>query len=682
MSSVGVMYSKLSRLQSRNISRHLVHTFFDNVDISSLSLAKSISYRLRMPILELLPRFEEAIPHIPPKKPELAFPLPNIGSNSRLEHILNTKFSRCDAAGNDIARNVVLRLVARTLDNYVRLQAKPDFAEGFWQFARESCNWKDCDATVHPIYQDAVTRLFVAFSEEHIIDQALALVDRYSDSRMIDPGSISPHEWFGRIPDVFGVIPVTSKLIARSFYPNGSSLEKANMILAIEDVAKVRKEKLGEVMRYHPEPFRISRIVKINGSEAFVGSPMHFSQYDAIPVYVRANGDELRLTFAYKSKSQDCWRRFAGYLRGIFWKGSSEHLQNFHWRIQKALDYVYENERHTDITMGSSKPIDITEAICPAAVQREPRLTETALKIILHSEDVLQTQMSLGSVPLNAEQERTETRMELVDYWWGGSIEGPYGRYMNLIVRSSNYLYCMALTEADLFLKYAEHRNEGGINSAGAPLRGVPVPKSERWLFTPAVEYDGQEKEAVYENPRISVHGTIAIGGGNRVRVNGIHNTEKSPFFKLKNGLSDVSRLLWSEKFDDAERKLRGIMETGGDLPLIETPPNLPPKEVLDEDAEQRHIQLISAFERYFSYHTHPDWEQKKRNVIAQYAITESEFALFKRYAEWAKGWKTYAVSYGDLDQWTRATIETRLEKLAMKWAEIMSSPTILHTRP
>ncbi len=310
--------------------------------------------------------------------------------------------------------------------------------------------------------------------------------------------------------------------------------------------------------------------IEFDSRRVMFGSPLKTGKYESIPVYIDDESGQTRLVLAYRSGSQGCWRRFAGFMSGIFWKGESEHLQNFDFRIQMKLDAIYESMPAQAVLGPDGNPFSLQDlGISAEGVCRgDSEIYGNSIALIGGAERVLQGAMLHQQEEFDVHAEGNRPG-RLIAFWWSGNAEDPYGRHVNLMVLSRNmkHLYCLALTDDGMFPKYVQGAASDGINSAGAPLTGVDIPEESLWMLTPIVEYDSQcDKVKREDTMEADIHGTV-VGGGNRVRILGVHENSKSPFYELNNGMSDYYRLLRSENFGLVDAKLRRILEAGRRAP-------------------------------------------------------------------------------------------------------------------
>jgi len=418
--------------------------------------------------------------------------------------------------------------------------------------------------------------------------------------------------------------------------------------------------------------------IKINNRAVRFGSPMKTGKYESIPVYVEDETGQTRLVIAYRSGSQACWRRFAGFACGIYWKGKSEHLQNFDFRIQMKLDAIYDSTPAKAVFGPDGNALCLedlgisAECIC----RGDGILAITAAGLITDTEHILQDAMLRLQEPFDVHASGNKPN-RLIAFWWAGNAEDPYGRHVNLMVLSRNmkYIYCLALTDDGMFPKYIQDASAYGINGAGAPEYGVPIPEESLWMLTPIVEYDSQSDKVKREGTlEAHIHGTV-VGGGCRVRILGVHENSKSPFHELNNGMSDYYRLLRSENFNLADAKLRRILERGGELPQPPIPKTEPM--VPKEHVNGRLQELLEAYHIYAAGGLDPGTGEG-RNAISRLNITGRDIALFKRYLAFIESWRI--ANGGETPMFANQTLVRRLERVAERYTCDMEGDTIKDT--
>jgi len=379
--------------------------------------------------------------------------------------------------------------------------------------------------------------------------------------------------------------------------------------------------------------------LKIGPHRVMFGSPLKTLHYDSIPVYVSEDSGPDRLVIAYRSCSHGCWRRFAGRIFGIdpfgfmwngaYWKGQHEQLQNFDYRIQKTLDAIFDSVPGKPAIGpdGSMLPLDDLGITAESVAGTSGPPYEASRFLLFGSETEIQNSMLSRAVQYDVISKGRKPH-QLLCFWWEGSLEDPYGRHVNMMVRSADgrYLYCFALTDDGIFAKYVQPGSDGAINCAGAPRRTVLIRDEFKWILTPILQY-GEESDLSrwISGFGLDAHATCtgARAMGDRVRIYGLHEYSKSPFFELNNGMSEYCRLLRAENYAAVDSALRRIISKGGMLPqssALASPPA-----IRSMDVDDRMQELLEAFHLYSKGSL--DDEAKKR-----LRINGRECALLKRY--------------------------------------------------
>ncbi|MFH1785274.1 MAG: hypothetical protein ABH842_02510 [Candidatus Micrarchaeota archaeon] len=447
------------------------------------------------------------------------------------------------------------------------------------------------------------------------------------------------------------------------------------------------------IIRRNKEPFKIREMVKIQDGWVGVGSPINVG-YEAVPVYVHQN-NETRLVFAYRSKSQECWRRFAGFsiYHNIFWKGSQrdgEHLQNFHFDIQNIIDRVYHDAPIVYTLKGGYTKLE-TFGINAVAKTKDGQAV--AHTLILRTEEDIQDSMREGISSLTF-AEPGDGIDRLVSFWWSGnSKEGAYGYHLNLVVSNARYYLCIAITDDGLFLKYLQPKNPAGINEVGAPLKAGLLDSEQSWLLTPLLDYSNYavsaaEKRQIQGAREARSNDTIMFDlqyGARRQRILGLHDDPSSPLFELNAGLYRIYRLMRTERYSDVNRFLQGICSNGHELPLEE---HLPMRIVSADSLlfDRRYSQLQHALDFAIdSLLTLPNGQteipdNERRRLKQEYDLTEREVSTLLRYAKFMinkmSEFKFGSVEYGCSDYlqeqyqlvWDR--VERHLSNMADRWAK------------
>ena len=422
------------------------------------------------------------------------------------------------------------------------------------------------------------------------------------------------------------------------------------------------ERRLESLVRLHPTAFTPIATVQVQHSKAMVCMPISLGRYDAVPLFVQNGSGLPRLIFAYSSKSQDSWRRFAGCIRyeeGInYWKGGSEHLQNFDWRVQKAIDNVYSSQIKTVLhTVDSIETLSIYSPYMIIALEK--RFQENPRGWI---EPELFDISSAGNRPY-----------KIVDFWWSGNADDGYGTRISMVASSRNgrYLHILAITGDGLVPKFIQYAEDFPLNPLGAPLYGVPMKKEDEWILTPIVEYEGQQERAWNATGEvINVEGTILYGGG-RVRIRGLHQSPKSPYFELDNGMRDFYRLLRTGSTEGADTKMRKLLEAGGALPISAEPAE--ETEPSQAKSGWRYYYLFQAFTLYYQGLLDPSTEQGQ-SLMASYLITSRDIAVFKRYADYVR---SHLLPGGAIPDQVKKQVADKLWNLSVQWAKDMDAKTV-----
>jgi hypothetical protein len=416
--------------------------------------------------------------------------------------------------------------------------------------------------------------------------------------------------------------------------------------------------------------FGVVHSFEVGDKRVQLGSPLILGgfgvnpAYDAIPVYITGQDNQTRMVFAYRSKSQYCWRRFAGHIHNIFWKGDSEHMQNFDWRIQKEIDRVWDKIKPSCLHDDEGKKLSL-EDLCITKSQSKPVPQMAAATIATKTERIIQESMSIDASEFNQLKDGVKPTV-LLDYWWAGTPEDTYGRHINLVVASDRYIYCLAVTDDGMFPKYVQDRGNQEIGVIGSPAKGIPISKEHSWVLTPILEYE-QQTDGVANGALQNVHVRGTVMGVERVRVYGIHTNVTSPFYEVNNAMGPMFRCLRNGDHEALESELANIIRNGGALPSasddVQTKrSNLPVgRELVDE----RLHQLITAYHEFESGKLDPSaWFGKRR--MKELMITEREIAIFKRYQKYVETWKT--AYHGDFPLFAMQTLTTKLGFVARQW--------------
>ncbi|VVC04139.1 Uncharacterised protein [Candidatus Bilamarchaeum dharawalense] len=483
----------------------------------------------------------------------------------------------------------------------------------------------------------------------------------------IDPSVIArslAYKWGMPFADPI-VLPKQTPKPARIFevgqVPKKFTTLDPNATIAVESSERTTAELLvkrydtyiRELMAQNPEAFRIREVINIQDGWVAVGSPINIG-YQAIPVFVHVNG-ETRLNFAYRSKSQESWRRFVGEVRyidnegktrKIYWKGENEHLQNFDWDIQKTIDAVYA-KAHTlhVLSHGRSCMLFSLQQLGINAVAQGEYELQVAENMIKNAERMIQNSMKSGAPPLDF-QRPEDKPSTLVGFWWSGDKkEGAYGRHLNFVVSTKFHDLCIAVTDEGLFMKYAQAKNPPGINIVGAPVRGAVLSNPMSFLLTPIVEYaeyvEKTARERKLDGARgVRVQDTVSFDmshGTTRKRILGLHDDPSSPLFELNAGLWRVYRLMREERYQEIDAFLESIRSNGRILPLAD---HLPMRVVHADSGlvTKRYDQLSKALDKYIDLFLElpsgeSDIAQRHRaSLMLEFDLTSRELTALTRY--------------------------------------------------
>lgn len=376
-------------------------------------------------------------------------------------------------------------------------------------------------------------------------------------------------------------------------------------------VLRALENDICRVMIKHPNPFTVSRVVEIAAESylkttVFIGHPMKLQHDIAIPVFVKdmhqVNGPSY-LTFAYRSESHAVWRRYAGLIAGQYYKGTNESFQDFHWKIQQALD-ITANAPPEELRHSADRMMRLTDFGLGNVVYsgEENNLNAIELRTILANENQHQEEMEKESKYFEPDEPA-----KFVDYWWAGNQESVYGTHLKLLLESRNngYLYGISITPEGIFVSFIHDNECKGINIVGSPNNGIMVPTDLSWIFTPIIEYsrnmrNGTKMEQLASLPDIDINGTIIGIRGERVRIEGLHESSASPLKKLYNAVHDIPRLLRQGSYEAAGIRMQCIKN--GIAPLLtDNPPGMPPAEQIEHFAEQRLDTLTAAYGLHLS---------------------------------------------------------------------------------
>ena len=452
---------------------------------------------------------------------------------------------------------------------------------------------------------------------------------------------------------------------------NPSFVDPSSLTPELANALANHRSRVRELMWRFPEAFRTAETITYpDGTTVRIGSPLRMKEEIAVPVYITQEG-RTQMVFVYPSESQASLRRFPGEQSGAIFKGKfspklpdgvaylGEHFQNQEYRIQKAVDKIIKEKAPVDTQSGGER-VSLFELgfngkpkkgdpDAPGADAPGMSRFDANRHIVIKGEQDLQ-------ISMNAEAEKVDVSApgnrpaKMVDYWFAGSDSAPYGKHIKAVVSSENgkYLYGVVITEDGMFLSYLQHA-EAGINRGGSPKKGL-LPKDE-WLMTPIIEYEGQVIKI--DAPLGVMVGKKTIVGtrGGRLRLFGAHETPKSPFFELNNGLSPLFRMLREGNFNAAESAMSGFASGKTPLTSAEKPKTLP-FEALKNAIEKRTDILAKAFEAYEAGRLDPS-TPAGRAMMEEMKLSDRDIDIFRR--------------------WKEATEESRMVRLgrrAAQWAK------------
>lgn len=433
---------------------------------------------------------------------------------------------------------------------------------------------------------------------------------------------------------------------------------------------------MAEVLSLNPGPFKISpeRSLAIADKTVYFGSSLALGKYGAIPLFITDASGATSMVISYRSKSQFCWRRFAGAAHGIYWKGDDEHLQTLDWKLQSMLDSIWESAPAVPLLSRTGRVLTLDDLSAGRYPEGggAPSIPEAyaSQDLILLCEEAVQRSMLQGAPHFDA-RAASALPSHIIDYWWSGGDEDAYGRHINMLSLSRNglYLYCLGLTEDGLFPKYIQDAAMDGVSFAGSPSRAITILDRDKWLLTPIIEYGGHDRgvrEA--EISKLRIEGTVILGG-NRVRINGIHSSSKSPFFELDNALSDIYILLRMGRYEEADGLMARMRAGGGVLPRQAEPPTDVMPETVMPMIRERKSQLINAYLLFRQGRLGKDSGEGKANM-ASHQISGRDLALFQRYSRLEDSWATESYGSVAVPEFVIRMVDARLERLATQWAK------------
>lgn len=400
------------------------------------------------------------------------------------------------------------------------------------------------------------------------------------------------------------------------------------------EFSRIHSARIKDIMEKFPNAFSVTKELETNGCTISAASPIDLARDTAIPLYIKHTDGKTRLFFAYLSESQCCWRRFAGSLHGIYWKGPSEHTQNFASSIQKFLDKINAEIPRFEMKEENGPLYRLSD------LGLAPRHYADTYLEILHN-IIIETESMLQSTTKTLDLD--EQPYQMLKHWSSGSLDDVYGNHFKLLAGSEQLTYSILISDAGIFVQYAEDRaisqEAGELSIAGSPKNPVlppirPGTHKDHWVFTPLVEYSANFPKSDPESPKNGAHKTMIGERGGRIRIRNLHERTNSPIYTLYNGLRDVPRYMRYGHYDYADAKLRAIQN--GSIPLIssEAPPQFPEEQVKSL-AEERLRILIRAYQLYGEAPTNlnPDTPAGKE-MMEKFEITIRTLKLFHRYLE------------------------------------------------
>jgi hypothetical protein len=293
-------------------------------------------------------------------------------------------------------------------------------------------------------------------------------------------------------------------------------------------------DRMRRLMEARPDMFSpVDGFTLATGERIQMGSPLRFNDgYTGIPLYI-TQGGRTQFVMAYRSGSQGCWRRYAGadYNEDVqgglrvayahYYKGGTEGLgmedwQNFDHRIQRRLDSVFSSRPAIDAK------VNVTAFGVRGFADNE--------RLLVANEEAVQHSMANGVRTWDAMDEGNRPNLSRVVSNWTATGNPIYGSQLNAVVESQDgrFRYGVSLTRFGLFVQYVEDNTQRGINSVGAPSRGVRLADGSSWVLAPIVEY---AQQVDIGKPGIRYRRDPGIPSYRRVFTN-LH-TEDSPFRTL-----------------------------------------------------------------------------------------------------------------------------------------------------
>jgi hypothetical protein len=344
-------------------------------------------------------------------------------------------------------------------------------------------------------------------------------------------------------------------------------IENPEIRNGVKSAAKNYDRRIKELMMCTKEPsFLPEKKIAINGKPVSIGSPIKVQNEIVMPLYIQGSSGVTRMVFAYYSESHATWRRLAGCLFESLYKDKNEYFQDIDWRIQKEMDKILNKKNPVGL------PDHMVEGIGELAPCQKDG-GEGAL-LMLTQEKQAQEVMRFKEQQVDFNKNGNKP-FELLDFWFSGSENGVYGKFVTAIIQSKNkkYNYVIAITANGIFLKNIQCNEDDDIISGGSPETAVIPVKKQKWMLTPIIEYREQVKSIKEANlTKLNINQTFSGRRGGRARVNGMHSSSKSPFFQLQNGLAEVCAALQSGDERSVNNILSDILDGSSPLTLKKSP--------------------------------------------------------------------------------------------------------------
>ena len=440
------------------------------------------------------------------------------------------------------------------------------------------------------------------------------------------------------------------------FHVDPNIIRPTSKILEKEMLGSVVRQEETEIRRFiarYPSVFQVSHEFDLDASRVMIGRPMKTAYNKVIPVYVRTLGGGTYLTLAYKSESHAIWRRYAGRYFGSYYKGENQRFQDFHWKIQQALDLVATLPA-LEIKHPNGEPMKLTEFAPGSKVYNDEELNSIVRGLMIGTEDHIQEWMK--TFAKNFEPLEPES---FAAYWWSGNEDAVYGKHVKLVVATGDdrFLYTVSITQEGMFVS-SINLNFKGVASVGAPTTPVIIRDEFSYLFTPILEYTEEaiEDAQLAKISDVDIHGTLLGVRGDRVRVEGLHESSRSPLRRLHNAVYDIPRLLRQGHYEAVEMKMQQI--ENGTIPLIsDDDPAVPPADKLQKLAEKR-LEILS-----YSYRLYAKG-QLDEDSIRSLQLGPRDLQLIKRYFEHNENLKDVWPSLA-----SEKFVDERLKRNAVQWA-------------